>query len=54
MIESENRSTPTPLSGTIYANDVYSKSEVNSLINDPTYNTTTACVGYDGDILGGY
>lgn len=34
--------------------DRYTKAEVNNLIKDPTYNTTTSCVGYGEDILGGY
>lgn len=37
-----------------WLSDIYTKSEVDNLIKDPTANTTASCVGYDGDILGGY
>ena len=58
MAEAENSSISSTgeliKNGKIYANDIYSKIQVDNLIKDPTYNTTTACVGYDQDVLGGY
>lgn len=42
----------------IHADDIlknyYDMKTVDGLISDPSYNTTSACVGYDQDILGGY
>lgn len=37
-----------------WLSDIYTKSEVDNLIKDPTANTMTSCVGYEDDILGGY
>ena len=54
MIES---SKPKP-NEIVHANDIlnnyYDKTTVDGLIKDPTANTMTDCVGYEGDILGGY
>lgn len=56
----ETRNTDTTSAETlsagmqIEAKDIYTKKEVNNLIEDPTYNTPSACVGYGLDVLGGY
>ena len=58
MAESENSSISSTgeltKDKTIYARDLHSRTQVDNLIKDPTYNTPSACVGYDEDILGGY
>ena len=58
MAESENSSISSTGELTknekIYASDLYSRTQVDKLIKDPTYNTPSACVGYGLDVLGGY
>ena len=58
MAESENSSISSTGELTknekIYASDLYSRTQVDNLIKDPTYNTPSACVGYGFDVLGGY
>ena len=58
MAETENTGTTsaeTLITGMrIETKDIYTKKEVNNLIEDPTYNTPSACVGYGQDVLGGY
>lgn len=37
-----------------HASDIYSKDTVDSLVRDPTHNTSSACVSYGLDVPGGY
>lgn len=38
----------------IPASDIYSKDTIDSLVKDPTHNTSSACVSYGLGVLGGY